>query len=615
VEIITYEQALQGGQKFGPKADNLVALQKLGFTVPRFVILSDLDNQKLDLQTLKQLLNVDKYIVRSSSQTEDEKNNSNAGQFKSICNLQFFELKKAIQDVCADAQTKLVSLKGFSIIIQQYLQAEYSGIFFTRNPMGGREYVIEYHKGSGEQIVSGKVKPQKLLKYWHEDLQYIKHEWLSELVFQTSSLEKKFAWPQDVEWLVKKGKIFIVQTRPLTTIREVDYQTALFIDNYWKNADSQCNFLEKTYLYESVPRPGQLMQDVLADLYDQDGPIAFVYGCYGLHYEANNFREIVGNELYVDRDAEVQELLPAYKYDPQTNQNVLQTLNPQKIFISLENLLKLKAIKPDRLQELKNELTEVLQKPIQPNASFANLYAEFLRKYALIFELNFLLSNCNLKSDISFALPQDLQTQFSNWKGNGLDIADTSAFVWTNSATIELRELGRFVTVKYINALRNALPKNVPLEIYLHSNLEAVMDDKIDKQQAESRLKSYQSNSNFVLPTKLSRNFVQFKTTTIIQVSKGIVQGKLVTIDLQKQPADYRDMIIYVENLTPDLTRYFPFVKGIVAENGGLLSHLAIIAREKALPVIVGLASDKAQSLLNNVIEMGAENDLLHFVS
>ena len=68
-------------------------------------------------------------------------------------------------------------------------------------------------------------------------------------------------------------------------------------------------------------------------------------------------------------------------------------------------------------------------------------------------------------------------------------------------------------------------------------------------------------------------------------VSSGSAEGILKSAD-QMLPED-RGIVLYTKVLSPELTKYFPQISGIVSEQGGLLSHLAILAREKGLPVLV----------------------------
>ena len=45
------------------------------------------------------------------------------------------------------------------VVIQEFLDADYAGVTFTRSPYGENEIYTEYIKGAGEQLVSGKVTP------------------------------------------------------------------------------------------------------------------------------------------------------------------------------------------------------------------------------------------------------------------------------------------------------------------------------------------------------------------------------------------------------------------------------------------------------------------------
>ena len=54
--------------------------------------------------------------------------------------------------------------------------------------------------------------------------------------------------------------------------------------------------------------------------------------------------------------------------------------------------------------------------------------------------------------------------------------------------------------------------------------------------------------------------------------------GKIVDIEsLEQFP---RPRILFTEYLSPDLYQYFSQIDGIISKNGGLLSHLSILARE-----------------------------------
>ncbi|MBL0057974.1 MAG: hypothetical protein IPP35_02385 [Elusimicrobia bacterium] len=77
-------------------------------------------------------------------------------------------------------------------------------------------------------------------------------------------------------------------------------------------------------------------------------------------------------------------------------------------------------------------------------------------------------------------------------------------------------------------------------------------------------------------------------TGKYLGVSAGTAEGFLVTVDELGSP-ERKDqkMVLFSENLSPNLVTYFDRIQGILSHNGGLLSHLAILARERRLPVMV----------------------------
>ena len=88
-------------------------------------------------------------------------------------------------------------------------------------------------------------------------------------------------------------------------------------------------------------------------------------------------------------------------------------------------------------------------------------------------------------------------------------------------------------------------------------------------------------------------------------VSPGVVSGILVTrSDVEVNRYDGEERILYTEILSPDLVQYFDRILGIVSENGGLLSHLAIVARERGVPVVVGCSLQNQNFVLGSRVHI-----------
>ena len=61
-------------------------------------------------------------------------------------------------------------------------------------------------------------------------------------------------------------------------------------------------------------------------------------------------------------------------------------------------------------------------------------------------------------------------------------------------------------------------------------------------------------------------------------------------------------MILHSEVLSPDLVIYLDRVVGIVSLSGGMLSHAAIVARERGIPVVAKFCLGKNDMELGQLI-------------
>ena len=141
---------------------------------------------------------------------------------------------------------------GVAVPVQKLINSEVSGIMFTTNPVTNakNEIIVETIWGLGEYIVQGKITPDqhvidkndwKIISEEHvdQDIQLIKgKDETKETTVPKSKKNKKkinismaikiakigqklhnhYGKPQDVEFAIDKGKLYIVQTRPITTI-------------------------------------------------------------------------------------------------------------------------------------------------------------------------------------------------------------------------------------------------------------------------------------------------------------------------------------------------------------------------------------------------------------
>jgi pyruvate,water dikinase len=89
------------------------------------------------------------------------------------------------------------------------------------------------------------------------------------------------------------------------------------------------------------------------------------------------------------------------------------------------------------------------------------------------------------------------------------------------------------------------------------------------------------------LPSIISH--LPVSSSSDVQVlSAGDAQGTLVSLETMEGVSG--DIILATDVLSPSLVPLLSQVKGILAERGGVLSHLAIVARERGIPVLSGVS-------------------------
>ncbi len=197
--------------------------------------------------------------VRSSATAEDLPDASFAGQQETYLNVKGFEdVLKHVQMCWASLFESRAIYRtdmgfnhmkvGIAVPVQLMVQSEVSGIMFTVNPLtNNREEVsIEAAFGLGQPVVSGELTPDQYIvnkkskelttkqiakQTWqftlagntpvsktHQEKQKLDDKHVVELAKIGLKVEEHYGKPQDIEWGLEDGKLFIVQSRPVTTL-------------------------------------------------------------------------------------------------------------------------------------------------------------------------------------------------------------------------------------------------------------------------------------------------------------------------------------------------------------------------------------------------------------
>lgn len=199
--------------------------------------------------------------VRSSAVTEDVKGASSAGQQETFLNMKGLNsVSFAVQKCWASLFTEraiyyrhkhsLPQDAGISVIIQKMVSSEKSGVMFTVNPVNSEDNItVEAVWGLGETIVQGEVTPDtyivdknngailekkigsKLTERIRDtggktikrnvnqeriDAQVLTDAEIVKIAAYGKKIEQHYGFPQDIEYAVENGKIYIVQSRAVT---------------------------------------------------------------------------------------------------------------------------------------------------------------------------------------------------------------------------------------------------------------------------------------------------------------------------------------------------------------------------------------------------------------
>lgn len=401
-------------------------------------------------------------------------------------------------------------------------------------------------------------------------------------------------------------------------------------------------YFEQTGIAEIASRPRPLTLSLLKMIYGPGGPIQKVYAKYGIKYLPLDALRIFGNQLFVDREQELKSLLPAYSYfTAQPWEPRLASFNG--FWITLRNAWALRKITPQPDQMLLTKLESELKGLDQRDGDLGNLFKKFLEIYALVFEINIkaekaltgltrAVDNLDIKpADIlaspgsfDFYILKPIEFDSTDWQGNSLEFGDTSQFIrqglgrknetvdfwWKKIGQAQhqslskpilnalyyndLREMGRWLAVGQINKLRKAAfarAESISHEFKdetLFASLDELLLGKLDQAELEKRKSEFNQYASWDLPSV----FRSDQSSTIKQLKGvGLAPGKAsgTLVSAEKMTETEGDAILFTKLLTPNLATQLGRIKGIVSERGSVLSHLAILARERGIPVVANV--------------------------
>ncbi|OEF97103.1 PEP/pyruvate-binding domain-containing protein [Desulfuribacillus alkaliarsenatis] len=314
--------------------------------------------------------------IRSSATAEDLPGISFAGQYNTYLNVRgkeqvYLYLKKCWASLW---NTRAVSYRikqnigndglAHGVAVQKLISADRSGILFTANPVNGRrdQILINSSWGLGEAVVGGDVTPDQwvvdketcnvieetiaekkvmTVKREHgielvdipekrQKQSSLKDSEVQELCKLAIAAEKYFQEPQDIEWAYMGGTLYLVQTRPITSLFPVPEQRA---DRRGLRIYINANLYSQAMKEPFTPMGGYVIKSMLEGLVNR-------YGRKNYKGDRLWWYKNVGGRIYVD----MTEILATEKgvnklknnpsdKDPVTTKALLQVLarNEQQV--------------------------------------------------------------------------------------------------------------------------------------------------------------------------------------------------------------------------------------------------------------------------------------------
>lgn len=212
-------------------------------------------------EALKALSEQSVFAVRSSSPEEDLEDTSFAGMYETTLGVTRDTLERSVVEAFTSMlDIRVVEYKKLNnipidnpriaVIVQRQIPSEISGVAFSLNPQNNcyDEAVINASFGLGETIVSGQVTPdtyivekvtkeitekkvmEKVHALWlkkdggtigkdneNPKAQALTDEQILEVASLAARCEEHYGKPMDIEWTIYNGKLYLLQSRPITT--------------------------------------------------------------------------------------------------------------------------------------------------------------------------------------------------------------------------------------------------------------------------------------------------------------------------------------------------------------------------------------------------------------
>lgn len=576
------------------------------------------ENIVTEIQNAFQELNTEFVAVRSSATAEDGANAAWAGQLDTYlyatqhtlidnvrqCWASLFTPRAIFYRVEQGMRDTTVSV---AVIVQKMVNADTAGVAFSVHPVtqDRNSMIIEGAYGLGEAVVGGSVTPdsvlltkqplaiaekmiaaqnRKLVRATTGGVEWVKidltteqvaqkitNEQLIELGAMVTLIEQHYGFPVDVEWAFEQDTLAILQSRPITTLQSTvadnpvkesitltkifSREHSLFYASIWFISDTTRIQRWIDHIPKNILFLRESNTNKLSIWYEQSEVQAI----------SNSIRQkIIANPQFLPRL--IQESDQAFEQLQQwcDNPASIQRVQDMKDFHQQWlNWWCTMAIYFDVV-----EMSGLPQEQYDLAESRRTITQDYTEKVDTVYIEAF----------------QRLAPQF----------ADLAYVVFPDEAI-------SLIVGEHDSKMIALINRRLSGYAYLNGEMYEQPEIQVALQQAGLRLDNEQINSTN-------------NTLTGTSASPGFVTGRVRKILLKEDLSTMQvGEVLVSEMTTPDFVSAMKMAAAIVTDEGGMMSHAAIIARELHKPTVIG--TKHATQLLNtgDEVEVDAINGIVRF--
>ncbi len=590
-------------------------------------------------------------VVRSSAPEEDDAQASFAGLHESYLNIRGIDsilehIRKVWASLWSDAALLYrqeigldVEKSSMAVVIQEIVAGERSGVAFSQNPNDDSQAVIESVYGLNQGLVDGLVEPDRwilnrerkaIVSHTPADRQswMIPHGDGVELeplpnnlaadppldsddvmsVFELAArTEEFFKLPQDVEWTFRDKTLFVLQSRPITTLatdKAGDHRSwYLSLHRSFENLKSLRKQIEVKLIPAMIAAAEEMAQIDITALSDKalaqeinqrlkinhkwvnvywEDFIPFAHGVrlFGQIYndvmhpeDSYEFVDLLTQTemASLERNRMLEELAGRIRRDPQLAKQLESgdhSKLDQDFLADLETFIQ-------KFGDLSCSVTGGTQCVQDASPLF-----KILREMA-----NLPISPPNKrKSNTTDNLKEKFLSHF-----DGIQQTQAAELLDLARASYQLRDddniyLGRIEAqlLAAIQEARRRMDKQSQAGglAPVSEELKKVLDDFDHQLQTPNPYQKQPGQSYEIKPRQLVGQ----------PAGPGISRGKARVIRQHSDLAEFKSgEVLICDAVDPNMTFVVPLASAVVERRGGMLIHGAIIAREYGLPCVTGI--------------------------